>query len=221
MIASAFTKSYGTKKVLSFPETEFAKGKIYAVIGPNGSAKSTMAKVLVGIEKSDSKNAVLKDCCVGYMPQKSFPFRMSVKNNIFLNGNNKDRADYLIKQLGLDSLSERAAKKLSGGETAKMALARLMMRHYDMLILDEPCASMDMKSTLITEKLLKEYILNENGVIILITHSLQQASRIADEVLFFENGNLIEKGETSIILSNPFDSRTKEFINFQALGVHI
>ena len=88
MIVSAFTKSYGTKKVLSFPETEFAKGKIYAVIGPNGSAKSTMAKVLAGIEKSDSKNAVLKDCCVGYMPQKSFPFRMSVKNNIFLNGNN-------------------------------------------------------------------------------------------------------------------------------------
>lgn len=221
MIVSAFTKSYGTKKVLSFPETEFAKGKIYAVIGPNGSAKSTMAKVLAGIEKSDSKNAVLKDCCVGYMPQKSFPFRMSVKNNIFLNGNNKNRADYLINQLGLESLSERGAKKLSGGETAKMALARLLMKHYDILILDEPCASMDMKSTLITENLLKEYLLKENVVIILITHSLQQASRIAGEVLFFENGNLIEKGETARILSNPVDNRTREFIEFQALGVKI
>ena len=184
-------------------------------------AKTTMAKVLVGIEKSDSKNAVLKDCCVGYMPQKSFSFRMSVKNNIFLNGDSKDRADYLIKQLGLENLSERGAKKLSGGETAKMALARLLMKHYDILILDEPCASMDMKSTLITENLLKEYLLKENGVIILITHSLQQASRIADEVLFFENGNLIEKGETATILSNPFDNRTREFIDFQALGVKI
>lgn len=221
MKIDAFTKTYGSKKVLCFPETEFEIGRIYAVIGPNGSAKSTMAKVIAGIENADSRHSQLISANIGYMPQKSFPFRMSVKKNILLNGNNIDKAEYLMKQLDLERLCDRGAKKLSGGETAKMALARLMLKHYDMLILDEPCASMDMKSTLITESLLNEYREQENAAIILITHSLQQASRIADEVLFFYNGELIEKGKTADVFEHPVDARTREFIDFQALGARI
>lgn len=217
MRVDSFTKSYEGSRVLSFPGTEFENGKIYAVIGANGSGKSTMAKVISGLEKCDEGSKPAQCQTVGYMPQKSFAFRMSTEKNIALNGKDREKAGKLARRLGLDNLLDRRAKKLSGGETAKMALVRLMMKHYDMLVLDEPTASMDMESTLESENLIKMYCREENCPVVLITHSIQQARRIADEVLFLDRGVLAETGETQEMLSNPKDDRTARFINFYGI----
>ena len=210
-----FRVSYEKRTVLDFSGVELEAGKIYAVIGANGSGKSTFAKGIAGIISNDEKKQIIdKKLSAGYMAQKSYAFRMSVEKNILLAGSDKQQAEYLMKHLQIDHLAKKNASRLSGGETARMALARIMMKEYDVLILDEPTAAMDMESTSLAEELILKYRKEKNSTIILITHSLQQARRVADEVLYFYQGKLIEKGEKEQVLIMPENEETKKFLEF-------
>ncbi|MBR2583521.1 MAG: ATP-binding cassette domain-containing protein [Oscillospiraceae bacterium] len=214
MKTTAFSKTYGRRRVLNLPELDLPDGKITAVIGPNGSGKSTFARILAGIERADDKKEILSGVSVGYLPQKSFSFRMSTEKNILQNGNDPARARELMKTLGIDALAGQRAKKLSGGETARMALCRILMRRYDLLILDEPTAAMDMESSLAAERLIRESCAAQGCTLILITHSVSQARRIADRVIVLHQGKLIEQGESARILSEPGQEQTKRFLEF-------
>ncbi len=213
----AFSKTYNKRVVLNLPELELPKGQITAVIGPNGSGKSTFAKILAGIEYADDKRPLLAGSSVGYLPQKSFPFRMSTEKNILQNGNDRARAAELMKALDIGGLAGQSAKKLSGGETARMALARLLMGQYDLLILDEPTSAMDMESTLASERLIADYCHKTGCAVLLITHSIQQARRMARQVAFLHQGKLIEQGETDVVLSKPSQAETKQFLDFYGI----
>jgi ABC-type multidrug transport system ATPase subunit len=200
------------------PETEFENGKIYAVIGGNGSGKTTFARLMAGIEKDDSgKTALPKGIKTGYMPQKSYAFRMSVARNLTLNGKDAERRERLLRALQIDTLAGQSAKRLSGGETARMALARLLMRDYELLILDEPTAAMDVESTLAAETLLSDYCRDTGAGILLVTHSLQQARRIAQHVLFLHQGELREQGVASRLLSAPETEELRRFLEFYGI----
>lgn len=217
MKISAFSKSYGSRVVLRFPDLELPDGCIIAVIGPNGSGKSTLARVLAGLERSDQKRPPLVPLRVGYMPQKSYAFRMSVARNIALNGSDSKRRETLLRTLQIDTLAGQSAKRLSGGETARMALARLLMRDYELLILDEPTAAMDVESTLAAETLLSDYCRGTGAGILLVTHSLQQARRIAQHVLFLHQGELREQGDASRLLSAPETEELRRFLEFYGI----
>ena len=217
MIISSFSKTYDKRSVLDFPSMELAKGNIYAVIGANGSGKSTFAKILAGVLQDDKKQRHLSNYAVGYMPQKNYAFRMSVKDNILLNGTSEARANQLMDALQLRHLEAKRGNTLSGGETARMALARMMMKPYDVLILDEPTAAMDMESTILAEQVIAQYAKESNCAMILITHSLQQARRIADAVLFFQNGNLVESGKKEHVLYEPQTEALKRFLDFYGI----
>ena len=217
MKISSFSKSYGSRTVLRFPDLELPDGRITAVIGPNGSGKSTLARVLAGIECSDQKRPLLTTLSVGYMPQKSYAFRMSVARNLALNGSNAGRREKLLHNLQIEALSRQSAKRLSGGETAKMALARLLMRDYELLILDEPTAAMDVESTLAAEALLSDYCRDTGAGIVLVTHSLQQARRIAQHVIFLHQGELREQGAASRLLSSPGTEELRRFLEFYGI----
>ena len=214
MKISAFSKTYEGRTVLDFPGTEMEPGKICAVIGANGSGKSTFAKILSGVLKPDRKGPLSDAKTVGFMPQKNYAFRMTTKANILLNGPDEARADRLMEAIQLTELSSKRADKLSGGETARMALVRLMMRAYDLVILDEPTAAMDMETTLVSEKLIAEYVRETGCALILVTHSLQQARRIADEVWYFHKGSLLEAGAKEQVLDTPERAETKQFLEF-------
>ena len=214
MKIAPFSKTYDKRTVLDFPGAELESGKIYAVIGANGSGKSTFAKILTGIEVADKKNKPLTGVDAGYMLQKNYAYRMSTKANILLNGKDEARAARLMDALQLRHLERKRADKLSGGETARMALARLMMRQYTLAILDEPTAAMDMETTLLSEKLILEYVRETGCTLILVTHSLQQARRIADEVWYFHKGKLLEWGPAEQVLSQPEQEETKQFLEF-------
>ena len=214
MKTTAFTKTYNRRVVLSLPELEFPQGKITAIIGPNGSGKSTFAKILAGIERADEKKPILSGVSVGYLAQKSFPFRMSTEKNILQNGNDPVRAHELMKTLGIEALAKQSAKKLSGGETARMALCRILMRRYDLLILDEPTAAMDMESTLAAENCIRAYCAESGCGVLLITHSISQARRLADQIVVLHEGRLIEQGDTERVLSSPREAQTRRFLEF-------
>ena len=210
----AFSKTYEGRTVLDFPGTELEPGRICAVIGANGSGKSTFAKILSGVLKPDRRGPLSDAKTVGFMPQKNYAFRMTTKANILLNGPDEARADRLMEAIQLTELSSKRADKLSGGETARMALVRLMMRAYDLVILDEPTAAMDMETTLLSEKLIVEYVRETGCALILVTHSLQQARRIADEVWYFHKGSLLEAGAKEQVLDTPKRAETKQFLEF-------
>ena len=212
-----FSKTYDRRTVLSFPGMELQPGQIYAIIGANGSGKSTFSKILSGILTSDQKGRPLDTASVGYMPQKNYAFRMSVKKNILLNGGDTAKAEQFMDALQICHLETKRADRLSGGETARMALVRLMMRSYDLLILDEPTAAMDMETTLMAEKLITNYVHDTGCSLVLVTHSLQQAKRVADQVLYFHKGELLETGSADQVLTTPAKAETKQFLEFYGI----
>ena len=214
MNIASFSKTYDGRKVLDFPGMEVQPGTIYAVIGANGSGKSTFAKILSGILPADKKGKPISGGTIGYMPQRNYAFRMSTKANVLLGGRDEERAAKLMEAIQIRHLEDKRADKLSGGETARMALARLMMQQYDLVLLDEPTAAMDMETTLLSEELIVEYVKESGCALILVTHSLQQARRIADEVWYFHKGALWETGVKEQVLYNPEKAETKQFFEF-------
>ena len=214
MKIASFTKTYEKRVVLDFPGIELQPGKIYAIIGANGSGKSTFAKILAGVLPADKKGKLTEGGTIGYMPQKNYAYRMSTVANILLNGKDEARAAKLMEALQLGHLEHKRADKLSGGETARMALARLMMRAYDLVLLDEPTAAMDMETTLLSEALIADYVKRTDCALILVTHSLQQARRLAHEVLYFHKGQLLEQGDAAAVLNAPQKEETQKFLEF-------
>ncbi|MBO5301261.1 MAG: ABC transporter ATP-binding protein [Peptococcaceae bacterium] len=217
MNVPAFSKTYDGVKVLNFPGMSFEKGRIYAILGANGSGKSTFAKILSGMLPSDQKKTVRLRSGLGYLPQKNYAFRMSVRDNLMLNGTDAARADALLDALQIRHLQHKKADRLSGGETARMALARIMMKSYNVLILDEPTAAMDIETTILSEKLIQQYVQETGCTLLMITHSLQQAKRIADELLFFHEGMLLEHGAKENLLTSPQTKELRQFLEFYGL----
>lgn len=218
MKSSSFTKSYEDRKVLDLPELEFLPGLIYGILGANGAGKSTMIRILGQLDKPDSRKFPLRGVHTGYLPQKPFAFQMSTSRNILLNSthgdHDRERAYDLISDIHLENVKRQNGKNLSGGETARMALCRILMKDYDLLLLDEPTAAMDMESTLLAEKLITEYRERTNCTVLLITHSIAQARRIADEVIYLERGTLEAMGSAKDLLYDPASPSLKRFLEF-------
>ena len=211
----AISKTYGKRKVLIMPAFTFEPGRIYAIVGSNGSGKTTLARILAGTEQADGGTRPCEESLsVGYLPQRPYAFRMSTQANIRLSGSDDAKAEELMRALGIDSLRKESAHHLSGGEIARMAMARVMMRDYELLILDEPTASMDMEATMLTEDLIRAYRDRTNACILLVTHSLAQAARLSDRLLFLKEGELVEEGPTEEVLEHPRREATQIFIEF-------
>ena len=210
-----FRKSYRRRAVLEMPGFSLEPGRVCAVLGANGSGKSTLARVLAGMLPPDGgKRVTPPGTAVGYMPQRSFPFRMTVRQNLLITGGGEQRAEELLAALGLDKLAEGRAGLLSGGELARLALARVLMRPHQLLILDEPTAAMDMEATALAEGLMRDACRETGCALLLVTHSLQQARRAADDARFLDRGRLVEKGQARQVLFRPDRPETKSFLDF-------
>lgn len=215
MKIAACSKTFGTRTVLRIPELTLTPGRLYAVVGANGSGKSTFARLVAGVLPADRNSQVLTDPVkVRYMPQRSYAFRLTAKANILLTGGGEERAEELMEVLQIGHLARQRATGLSGGETAKMALARVLMQPCELLVLDEPTAAMDMESAVLAEELIGTYCKETSCAVLLITHDLQQARRMAEEALFFFRGELWESGPAKTVLFAPERPETRRFLEF-------
>lgn len=210
------TKRFRDIVALNEVTLSFERGSVCAVMGANGSGKSTLARALAGTLALDSGTRTIEEGArVGYMPQRSYAFYGTVARNVALgapSGSFDVSCRSLLRDLGLEALSNSKAKKLSGGETARMSLARVLAGAWDYLVLDEPTASLDIPSTLAAERLVRAYCDDRRAGVVVVTHSIGQARRIADRIVFMDGGSVIEDGAAVERLDAPKTNRLREFI---------
>ena len=212
MIVCKAKKEYGKNTVLDV-ERSFEEGKIYAIIGNNGSGKSTFLNVLAKEIPFEGEIVCPKD--VLYMPQTAYNFDFSVKKNVLLFVKKKDeeqrrKSEERLQKSGLSPLLKKNAKRLSGGEGQKTALLRTLNRPCSVLLLDEPTSSMDLSATQIAEDLILDYKKDAACTIFWVTHSVAQAERVADEILFFDAGKILESGKS--ITRSPTTPQLQTFL---------
>lgn len=233
---------YGEKHALKDTSLEIKENKITAFIGPSGCGKSTFLKTLnrmqdfvkgVRIEGKvtldgedifDPKvDTTLLRKKVGMVFQQPNPFPMSIYDNIAygprIHGiKNRAELDKIVEESlkgaalwdeVKDNLN-KSALGMSGGQQQRLCIARCMAVHPEVILLDEPTSALDPISTLKIEELLMQ--LKEKYTIVIVTHNMQQASRIADYTAFFYQGEIVEYGETEQIFSFPKDKRTEDYI---------
>ena len=233
---------YGEKHALKDVSLGIMENKITAFIGPSGCGKSTFLKTLnrmndyvnnVKIEGEillDDENiydsrvdtTILRKK-VGMVFQQPNPFPMSIYDNVAygprIHGiKNKKELDVIVeKSLKAAALYDEVADRLhssalglSGGQQQRLCIARCLAVEPEVILLDEPTSALDPISTLKIEELLME--LKNKYTIAIVTHNMQQASRIADYTAFFLVGEMVEYGKTKDIFSLPQDKRTEDYI---------
>lgn len=224
MIEITAKKTYGKRTVLNINGLVLEEGLVYAVIGSNGSGKTTLIQAIAGLIPYEGKISLgtAKKSDIGYMPQKSYAFDMSVMTNMTVaqsfaaRRRKRGRALALLRQLGILHLKRKNAARLSGGETQRLALARLLVDEHKILLLDEPVASMDINSAELAEKALNDYRELCSPTVIAATHSLQQAKRIADKIIFMSEGEVDAFGDAETLLENPPTEKLRNFLHYGA-----
>ena len=220
-------KDYGNARVLDIEALQLNEG-IYVILGSNGSGKSTLISLISGLLKPSSGNILYNgkkfDASIrnhiSVLVQKPYLFKKSSYENIisglkFKKINKEEielRLEKYLHYLDVELLLRKKSHWLSGGERAKIALLRTAVLETEVTILDEPTAAMDIESTFKAEELLKEIAANKRTVIV-VTHDVFQARRIADYVLFIDKGKVIEIGHKDDVLDNPQSPLLKQILN--------
>jgi phosphate transport system ATP-binding protein len=233
---------YGTKEVLRNISLAVQPRRITAFIGPSGCGKSTLLRAINRMNEliPDTRHAgdirlfgrPVYDPAVdvvdlrrriGMVFQKPNPFPKSIYDNVAygprVNGLADERqlpelVEQVLKRAALwDEVAERLDEigtGLSGGQQQRLCVARALANDPEILLLDEPCSALDPIATQRIEELLVE--LKQDVTIIIVTHNLHQAARIADETAFFYLGELVEFGASEDIFTRPREKRTEAYV---------
>ena len=232
---------YGQFHALKDMNLDIYANEITAFIGPSGCGKSTLLKSLnrmndlvegckitgkVTLDDTDiyrdlDVNLLRKR--VGMVFQKPNPFPMSVYDNIAYGPRthgirSKAKLDAIVedslrKAAIWDELKDRLKKSalgLSGGQQQRLCIARALAVQPEVLLMDEPTSALDPISTIKIEELAME--LKKDYTIVMVTHNMQQATRVSDKTVFFLLGEIIETGKTEELFSMPKDKRTEDYI---------
>ena len=233
---------YGEKQALKDVSIKIPEEKVTAIIGPSGCGKSTLIRCFnrmndiiencrvegkIFIDENDiyDKNVDVVDLRknVGMVFQKPNPFPKNIYENIAyaprLHGiKNKKKLDDIVKK-GLkeaflwDEVKDRlheSAMGLSGGQQQRLCIARALAVEPEIILMDEPCSALDPIATAKIEELIR--YLSKEYTVVIVTHNMQQASRVSDYTAYMYIGKLIEFGTTRQIFENPRDENTENYI---------
>lgn len=231
---------YGQKHVLKDINLDLYKNKVTAFIGPSGCGKSTLLRCLnrmndliegcrvegeIKYEETpiNDINPVLLRTKVGMVFQSPNPFPMSIFDNVAYGPRcsgikNKEKLNEIVieslKKTALyDEVKDRlkdSALGLSGGQQQRLCIARAIAMNPEVILMDEPTSALDPIATLKIEELIDS--LKHDYTIIIVTHNMQQATRISDYTAFFLMGEVIEFDETNVLFTNPKEKKTEDYI---------
>jgi phosphate transport system ATP-binding protein len=233
---------YGSHRALKDISMAILRNKVTAIIGPSGCGKSTLLRVMNRIYELyphqraegevilDGENILsrkqdlnLLRAKVGMVFQKPTPFPMTIFDNIAFGINlyeslsrteMAERVETALRRAALwdevkDKLNQ-SGTSLSGGQQQRLCIARSVATKPELILMDEPCSALDPISTAKIEELIAE--LSNDYTIALVTHNMQQASRVSDYTAFMFLGELVEFGETEKIFTTPTNRRTEDYI---------
>jgi phosphate transport system ATP-binding protein len=233
---------YGDTHAVKDVDLEYTANQVTAMIGPSGCGKSTLVRCINRMHEEipgarstgeillddldlqgNSVDVVSVRRAIGMVFQKPNPFpTMSIYDNVAagirLSGtrglNIKERVEHSLRSAGLwEEVKDRLGRPgigLSGGQQQRLCIARTIAVEPEVILMDEPASALDPISTLKIEELVHE--LKKRYTIVIVTHNMQQAARVADTTAFMLNGELVEHGATDKIFSKPDDSRTEEYV---------
>jgi tungstate transport system ATP-binding protein len=222
----------GGRNVLEVPALEVGRGEVLALIGPNGSGKSTLLLVLACLLKPVSGEILFDERplsqwkALEYRRRISFVFQapllldMTVSENVALGlkfrglqkGEIRVRVGHWLEQLGIESLANRRAGELSGGEAQRVSLARAFVLDPELILLDEPFSALDppAHSKLLGD--LAALLAVDHRTAIIVTHNLKDASQLGDRVAVLVGGRLRQVGRASQIKAKPADEEVAAFL---------
>lgn len=213
----------GTVSILCGIDLEISAGLPTVLLGPNGSGKTTLLKLAMGLIAPTAGTITYNGRerptpgSRAFVFQKPMMLRRSVAANVAYAlkaaGRRPDRLEIarLLAEVGLAGMEDRPARKLSGGEQQRLALARALAREPEVLFLDEPTASLDPASTKAVEDIVAR--IARSGVkIVMTTHDLGQARRLASEVVFLAKGRLIERAPAEAFFTQPATDEARRFV---------
>lgn len=226
------TKTYQERQVLEVGHLDIHKGEILALVGPSGAGKSTLLRMLNFLEKPTTGKITFHDR--EFTNQSEMPLELrrkvtmvfqqpmllnrsvqaNVKFGLDLRGSQDGMKEVrsTLAEVGLESFSNQRARTLSGGEAQRVALARAMVLQPEVLLLDEPTANLDPYNVGLIEKIVLDLNQKQGTTLVLVTHNVFQAHRLADRVVFLLEGKVIEVSENETFFNKPNDPRTSAFV---------
>jgi phosphate transport system ATP-binding protein len=233
---------YGETHAVRDVNLDYAANRVTAMIGPSGCGKSTLVRCINRMHEeipgaratgeilldeldlyASSVDVVSVRRAIGMVFQKPNPFpTMSIFENVAAglklsgarNVNMRERVEQSLRGAGLwEEVKDRLGQPgigLSGGQQQRLCIARTIAVEPEVILMDEPCSALDPIATLKIEELIHE--LKQRYTIVIVTHNMQQAARVADTTAFMLNGEMVEHAATDKIFSKPDDSRTEEYV---------
>ncbi len=225
------TKQYDGRRVVQVEALDLWPGEILGLIGPSGAGKSTLLRLLNFLEppsngrieflgvpfKADRPMPLSLRRRVTMVFQRPLLLNRSVRANIAYGLRLRGRTDrtlveQALEEVGLTDLARRPARSLSGGEAQRVALARAMVLRPDVLLLDEPTANLDPYNVELIESILRRMNQDQGTAMVLVTHNIFQARRLAHRVALMLNGHIVETTAVEQFFLAPSDPRTAAFV---------
>jgi tungstate transport system ATP-binding protein len=226
------TKAYNGRKVLDITDLQIQRGEVLGLVGPSGAGKSTLLRLLNFLEPPTSgaitfqgqtlENGLempleLRRLVTTVFQRPMLLNRTEYENVAFglqLRGLRETKAHVLsaLEQVGLANLARQRARTLSGGEAQRVVLARAMALKPAVLLLDEPTANLDPYNVGQIEEIVRQLNQQQGVTLVLVTHNVFQAHRLASRVGFMLDGRLVEITPTEQFFNQPADPRTAAFV---------
>jgi tungstate transport system ATP-binding protein len=222
-------RGYGGHWRLDLPTLEVRSGELLAILGPTGAGKSTLLRLLHFLDAPEAGRLLYQGRpisfpaplevrrSIGMIFQRPLMLSGSVRDNVAiglrLRGEREARrVDDLLRRFKLEHLSRREARLISGGEMQRLALARALACRPQVLLLDEPAASLDPGHVAVVEGIIRDAHREDGTTIVLATHNLGQARRLAQRVGLLVDGRLVEIGETQDFFDRPRHALTAAYL---------
>jgi len=226
------TKRYNGRDVVDVEALDIYRGEVLALVGPSGAGKSTLLRLLDFLESPTS--GTIGFLGMEFGPGKTMPTEAvrrvttvfqrpillnrtvlaNVQYGLALRGLRKVRGQAMeaLEQVGLSHLAHHQARTLSGGEAQRVALARAMVIEPDVLLLDEPTANLDPYNVGLIEDTARRLNRERGTTLVLVTHNVFQAHRLAQRVALMLEGKIIELEDAETFFESPKDPRTRAFV---------
>lgn len=224
------SKLSNNKCILDRVSLYLPKGALAALLGPSGSGKSSLLRVIAGLDLPskgslwlngrDATKIPIQYRNMGFVFQNFSLFKhMNVRENISFGlelrniskSSIEKRVTYLLGALHISDISSQYPHQISGGQKQRVALARSLAIEPDFLLLDEPFKALDNQLRTYLSKWLRDYVKTKGITTLMVTHDPQEAILIADEILVFQQGHLVQQGEPKFIYDHPINTFVAQF----------